>query len=166
MTVVLPLGGSDSELAQTRSAAPSASPSSLHILLPEDDPSVAVMTQTMHGELGHEVICTPNAAQALQVLSADAQVDLLLTDVIMPGGMNGVELAKEAIKIRPGLSVLLSSGYAGESIDVSIASGAWPFLKKPYLQSELADALARLAGEHAAEESLPGRRRLAGSRPS
>jgi PAS domain S-box-containing protein len=164
MTVVLPLALSDYELAQTRSAIPNASPSSLHILLAEDDPSVAGITQTMLGELGHEVICTPNAEQALEVLSSTAQVDLLLTDVVMPGGMNGVELAKEAIKIRPGLSVLLSSGYAGESLDESVASGAWPFLRKPYLQSELADALARLAEERAAEESFPSHRRLAGSR--
>lgn len=161
MTMVLPLSRSDSEVAQTRSAIPSASPSSLQILLAEDDPSVAGITQTMLGELGHEVICTPDAEQALQVLNSTAQVDLLLTDVIMPGGMNGVELAKEAIKIRPGLSVLLSSGYAGESIDEWVASGAWPFLKKPYLQSELADALARVAGERAAKESFPSHGRLA-----
>jgi DNA-binding NtrC family response regulator len=67
----------------------------------------------------------------------------LLSDIVMPGGMNGLELAHQAAAIRPGLQILLSSGYAGEAADQAIAQGAWPFLKKPYLQDELAEHLQR-----------------------
>ena len=72
---------------------------------------------------------------------------MLFSDVVMPGGMNGVELAKQAVAHRPRLKVLLTSGYAGESLDESLAQGAWPFLRKPFLSTELAAALANLAPE-------------------
>lgn len=62
----------------------------------------------------------------------------------MPGGMNGVELAKQAVGQRPLLKVLLTSGYAGESLDEWLSQGAWPFLRKPFLSTELAEALADL----------------------
>ena len=66
----------------------------------------------------------------------------------MPGGMNGVELAKQAQQLRPQLRILLSSGYAGQTLDASLAQSGWPFLRKPYLVSELARTLARLRGSH------------------
>jgi CheY-like chemotaxis protein len=70
---------------------------------------------------------------------------LLFSDVIMPGGLNGVELAHQAIELRPELKVLLSSGYAGESVDGALAEGAWPFLRKPYLEAELAAHLQQFS---------------------
>jgi CheY-like chemotaxis protein len=88
--------------------------------------------------LGHEVIRAQNGEQALQVLKSERPLDLLLSDVIMPGGVNGVELARAAVTLRPGIKVLLCSGFAGESVDRAIADGDWPFLRKPYLQDELA----------------------------
>ncbi len=88
-----------------------------------------------------------NAEEALHVLKSDASIDVLLSDVVMPGGINGVELAKQAEQLRPGIKILLSSGYAGETLEESLAHGGdWPFLRKPYLASELADALAGLRG--------------------
>lgn len=76
-------------------------------------------------------------------MRSDEPLDLLMSDVIMPGGMNGVEVAREALALRPTIKVLLCSGYAGESIDRAIAAGSWPFLRKPYLQDELAAHLRR-----------------------
>ena len=58
--------------------------------------------------------------------------------------MNGVELAKQAATFRPGLRILLTSGYAGDSLDESLAQGAWPFLRKPFLSTELSAALAKV----------------------
>jgi DNA-binding NtrC family response regulator len=65
----------------------------------------------------------------------------------MPGSMNGVDLAKQAVAQRPHLKVLLTSGYAGETLDEWLSQGAWPFLRKPFLSSELAAALASLDPE-------------------
>ena len=117
----------------------------LSILLTEDNKSVATVTEAMLKNLGHVVTHAENAAEALKILHSQQQLDLLLSDIVMPGGMNGLELAHEAAAIRPGLPILLSSGYAGEAADRAIAQGAWPFLKKPYLQDELAAQLQRLA---------------------
>lgn len=72
---------------------------------------------------------------------------MLFSDVVMPGGMNGVELAKQSVAQRPQLKVLLTSGFAGESLDEWLSQGAWPFLRKPFLSTELAAALANLEPE-------------------
>jgi NO-binding membrane sensor protein with MHYT domain/nitrogen-specific signal transduction histidine kinase len=144
-TVYLPIADREAE-------APAALPSaqldhipSLRVLLTEDDPSVAGITETMLKNLGHDVVRAQNAEQALQVLKSERPLDLLLSDVIMPG-VNGVELARAAVTLRPGLKVLLSSGFVGESVDRAIDEGSWPFLRKPYLQDELAAHLQQFYG--------------------
>jgi two-component SAPR family response regulator len=77
------------------------------------------------------------------VLSTSEPVDLLFTDIIMPGGMTGDELARQAVLLRPGLKVLFASGYAEPSIaNSSIPTTSW--LKKPYTAQELAIRLRQL----------------------
>ena len=127
----------------------------LNILLAEDDASVAAITETMLRNLGHQVTRTLDAHQALAALKSEHDFDLLMTDVLMPGGMNGVELAREVATLRPQMEVLLISGYAGESLDEALADGVWPFLKKPYLQDELQACLHRIFKDRA--ESLTAR---------
>jgi PAS domain S-box-containing protein len=117
----------------------------LSILLVEDDPSVGAVTETMLMDFGHKVHRASNADEAMRILWSDAELDVLFSDVVMPGEMNGVDLAKQCASQRPGLKILLTSGYAGESLDESLANGAWPFLRKPFLSTELADALSKLA---------------------
>jgi signal transduction histidine kinase/ActR/RegA family two-component response regulator len=119
----------------------------LSILLVEDDPSVAAVTEMMLVDSGHKVQRAANADEALRVLWSEAEIDVLFSDVVMPGGMNGVELAKQAVVQRPLLKVLLTSGFAGESLDEWLSQGAWPFLRKPFLSTELAAALADLDPE-------------------
>jgi signal transduction histidine kinase/CheY-like chemotaxis protein len=153
LSVSLPLRSAVSQVLPSRPTTTIHGTPSLRILLAEDDQSVASITQAMLGELGHEVICTSNAEQAMRVLESATPLDVLLTDVIMPGAMTGVDLAREAVKLRSKLRVLLSTGYAGESQDEAIARGAWPVLRKPYLQLELADALEKLVSETQAEQS-------------
>lgn len=118
---------------------------SLSVLLTEDDSAVATIVEAMLRNLGHEVIRAENAEQALEVLRSQRPVDLLLSDIVMPGGVNGLELAQQAVAIRPGLQVLLSSGYAGESVDEALSQSGWPFLKKPYAEEELAAHLEQFA---------------------
>ena len=65
------------------------------------------------------MITADNAPEALDTLDANPTVALLMTDIVMPGGMSGVELAEAASARRPDLRVLLSTGYAGENLDAA-----------------------------------------------
>jgi len=87
-------------------------------------------------DLGHRVRHAPDAHAALEVLAEGAAVGLLLTDLIMPGGKNGVELAREAIVQRPDLPIILSSGYSGDTLGPA-EEAPWPLLRKPYTREGL-----------------------------
>jgi CheY-like chemotaxis protein len=111
----------------------------LRVLLAEDDAEVGDMVAAMLEELGHEVLRADAAEAALKLLQGGHAVDLLLTDLVMPGGKTGVDLAREAVARLPNLSVILSSGYTGEALNTA-DSTPWPLLRKPYSP----DALARM----------------------
>lgn len=146
-SVYLPIGATlpVPEAAPDRALTPSDT--AWNILLTEDDPSVGGIVEVMLVDLGHRVARAANAEEAMRVLQSNASIDVLLSDVVMPGGISGVELAKQAEQLRPGIKILLSSGYAGETLEESLTHGGdWPFLRKPYLASELAEALATLRG--------------------
>jgi PAS domain S-box-containing protein len=86
------------------------------ILVVEDDPALRAYTVEMLGELGYRILEAGNGATALELLAQLDQVDLLFTDVVMPGGLNGRQLATEAIKLRPSLKVLFTTGYTRNAI--------------------------------------------------
>jgi CheY-like chemotaxis protein len=67
-------------------------------------------------DLGYSVLAAANAAGALEIVERGHKIDLLFTDVVMPGGMNGRELANEALRRRPGLKVLFTTGYTRNAI--------------------------------------------------
>jgi hypothetical protein len=98
--------------AETSDETTLLGPASSHetILVVEDDEDVLLVAAENLTELGYHVETAVNAAQALEILKGDDPVDLLFSDVVMPGGMNGVQLAVEARRIRPELKVLLTSG--------------------------------------------------------
>src|SRR5690606_32823773 len=81
------------------------------ILLVEDDPLVQQYTHSQLLELGYRVLPASDARQALELLQAHPEIELLFTDIMMPGGMNGDELAREAQRLRPELPVLYTTGY-------------------------------------------------------
>ncbi|MET0339335.1 MAG: PAS domain-containing protein [Caulobacter sp.] len=117
---------------------------SLTILLVEDDQDVGDLVETMLIELGHKVIRADHVDRALRIVASNAGIGLVLTDVIMPGGASGVDLARELARTRPGLPVVLSSGYTGETLALAEAA-PWPLLRKPYAMDALAAAIARAA---------------------
>ena len=86
------------------------------ILLVEDDPDVRVNTVDMLRELGYGVFAATDGPSALRLLELHPNMTLLLTDVGLPGGMNGRQLADEATRRRPGLRVLFTTGYARNAI--------------------------------------------------
>ena len=97
---------------------------------------------TCLSSLGYKVIEAVDGREALHKLTEGAEADILFTDVVMPGGINGWELAEQARQIRPGLKVLLTSGYALETLAERgrLPKGA-VILNKPYRKAELARRL-------------------------
>ncbi len=86
------------------------------VLVVEDDPDVRAYTEGMVGELGYRVLAAHDSAAALQVLDAHPEVDLMFTDVGLPGGCDGRRLADEARQRHPALKVLFTTGYARDAI--------------------------------------------------
>jgi signal transduction histidine kinase len=109
------------------------------ILIVEDDALVREYVMTQIGRFGYRTMAAGNAAEALAVIDGPEHVDLLFTDVIMPGGLNGRQLAIEAQKRRPDLKVLYTSGYTENAIvhHGRLDAGVL-LLPKPYLSSDLA----------------------------
>jgi signal transduction histidine kinase/CheY-like chemotaxis protein len=119
------------------------------ILLVEDDEGVLGMAVESLEELCYRVIIARNAREALDHLTGVERIDILFSDVVMPGGMNGSQLAVEAQRLRPGLKVLLTSGYVANLDEGQvIGNGELQVLNKPYRRDELARSLRLvLAGE-------------------
>jgi len=115
------------------------------ILVVEDDHDVLGVTAESLRELGYQVVTAVDAARALEILRGDQPIDLLFSDVIIPGGTNGAQLAVTARRVRPDLKVLLTSGYTAAAL--SLEHGLPDNLDvvgKPYQRDELAKKL-RLA---------------------
>jgi CheY-like chemotaxis protein len=110
-----------------------------HILLVEDDTLVRAYVVTQISRFGYHTLAAGNAAEALAIIDQGERVDLLFTDVMLPGGMNGRQLATEALKRRPGLKVLYTSGYTENAlIHHGRLDAGVLLLPKPYLSSDLA----------------------------
>ncbi|HEX4940123.1 MAG TPA: ATP-binding protein, partial [Candidatus Kapabacteria bacterium] len=109
------------------------------ILVVDDNPDVRSIVVKQLADFGYSVMESQDGPSALDIIRNDETIDLLFTDIVMPGGMTGIELAREARKIRPDIKVLLTSGFSeamvqndgqpGETINV---------LSKPYRSQELA----------------------------
>jgi signal transduction histidine kinase/CheY-like chemotaxis protein len=122
--------------------APAADRSGGCVLLVEDDGEVAALVADMLRDLGHDVVHASSANAALGALANGRSLDLLFSDIMMPGGTSGIELAREVRQRRPGLPVLLTSGFAEGSRSEADALGV-PVLAKPYGLDELRDAVSQ-----------------------
>lgn len=111
-------------------------------MVEDDDALYTIGTLT---ELGYRVLAASSGSAALEVLEREGSVDLLFTDVIMPGGMNGRELADEAMRRRPGLRVLFVTGYSRNAI---IHHGRLDpgvhLISKPFARDQLSAKLREL----------------------
>lgn len=112
------------------------------ILVVEDDPGVRKMVVTILGELGYSIVSADSAAAALEILSqADHGIDLLFTDIVMPGDLDGMALAHRASNEDPGLKILLTSGFSTHQL---ADRGGFTLLNKPYQKKQLAAALRQV----------------------
>jgi len=121
------------------------------ILVVEDNDMVRTYVTAQLESLGYKVLEAENGPAGLTKLESARHIDLLFTDVIMPGGMNGRELAERAVERRPHLKVLFTSGYDESAIttDGRLAAGMY-LLKKPYQRKELASKIIEVLNSAAA----------------
>ncbi|MEW5836864.1 MAG: PAS domain S-box protein [Pseudomonadota bacterium] len=119
-----------------------ARPNHIRVLVVEDEPDVRRVAVGLLRSLGYDTVEAGNAAQALELLHEDTSIRLLFSDVVLGQGHTGFELAREARVMRPGLPVLLTSGYAqaSASADAALHNGI-QLMRKPYRQDQLARAM-------------------------
>jgi CheY-like chemotaxis protein len=111
------------------------------VLVVEDNASVRKIVVEHLRELGYQTIEAETGHGALQILEAEGEsIDLLLTDVVMPGGMSGIDLATRARATFPHLKALLTSGFSGQQ---AVRGSRLPLLAKPYRKVQLAQAVRR-----------------------
>ncbi|MGV7213049.1 ATP-binding protein [Bradyrhizobium sp. UFLA05-112] len=135
-TIFLPRETSEPQ----REAATAPSRGSGTVLLVEDNPDVALVSIGLLEQLGYQVRRVSDAEEALREIELDG-VDFVFSDIVMPGKMDGLTLAHRLRQLRPGLPILLATGYSDAASDVR---GDFPILRKPYEIHELSDAIAKL----------------------
>jgi PAS domain S-box-containing protein len=114
------------------------------ILVVEDNELVRHHVTGLLGGLGYSVLQASAAYEGLELIRSDAPIAVLFTDLIMPGRMDGAALAKEALKLRPDLRVLFTTGYAGSRVaDDGLMDLGAELVQKPYSRDELAAAMRR-----------------------
>jgi len=122
----------------------------MRILVVDDDPSIREGVTMLLESWGHRVMLAANANEALVVLNGTEPLDLLFSDVVMPPGMPGTELAKHARRLRPELPILLTSGFAAHAVGAGDAIAPdIAMLAKPYAGEDLKRHLERIRAEHA-----------------
>jgi signal transduction histidine kinase len=117
------------------------------ILLVEDDQLVRDFTAEILRDLGYEVLEAGDADAGWEILATADRIDLLCTDIMMPGSMNGFQLAEKARGKRPDLKLVYMSGYPDKAFETGKpANGSVPFIAKPFTGGELAAGVARAMG--------------------
>jgi CheY-like chemotaxis protein len=110
------------------------------VLLVEDNPEVASVSTALLEQLGYTVRRVADAEAALHEIERDG-IDLVFSDIVMPGKMDGLGLARRLKEIRPEVPILLATGYSDATVNVR---GHFPILRKPYEIHQLSDAIAKL----------------------
>ena len=110
-----------------------------HVLLVEDDREVSALTRELLGALGFSVTHVTSADAALGALANSRHIDLVLSDIMMPGGVNGLALAREIRRRHPEMPILLTTGYVESTADMK--DGEFNVLPKPFSLESLAEAL-------------------------
>ena len=110
------------------------------VLVVEDEALVRHMAEETVRALGYRVLAAKDGNAALEILKSEEIIDILFSDVVMPGGMNGVQLAIQARNLRPAIKLLLTSGYSADALAAQQheLEKSIPLLAKPYRPRELA----------------------------
>jgi CheY-like chemotaxis protein len=111
------------------------------ILVVEDDAEVRDVSVEILQRLGYRTLVARDGRAALDLLRQADDIDLLFTDIVMPGGMSGVALARQAQAVRPDLPVLLTTGYAGAA---GPSADEFPVILKPFRSADLGSAVRKV----------------------
>jgi signal transduction histidine kinase len=117
------------------------------VLVVEDNEDVLEVTSAMLTTFGYRVLCARNGAEALQMLKSGQEFELLFSDVVMPNGMSGVELARETKRLNKSIKILLTSGYAGDVLERHRSVDEFPIIDKPFQLADLARRLRSILDE-------------------
>ncbi|WP_045835377.1 PAS domain-containing sensor histidine kinase [Hyphomicrobium sp. 99] len=123
------------------------------ILVVEDNRDVRQLTVNRLKRLGYDTVECVSGAEARAALESGQEVSAVFTDIMMPGGMTGVELATWISANLPDLPVLLTTGFADEAVGKGGSDTLWPILRKPYTQKQLACMLRATIDEQAARQA-------------
>ena len=138
-TLFLPRADAGPATAGEIVAQPASAPGAARILLVEDDRSVAEATQDLLHNMGFDTRWAGDGAAALAFVESDPKLALVLSDVVMPGGVSGLDLARTLRDRRPELPVILTTGYSSYASEV-VAEG-FALIEKPYRREVLAASL-------------------------
>jgi CheY-like chemotaxis protein len=123
------------------------------VLVVDDDPMVRKAVVAQIKSLGYGLVEAESPAEALEVVARNEPLDLMFSDIVMPGAFDGIEFARLVRERRPDLKILLTSGYpdlkAARSSEDSYVQ--WDILKKPYRRPELKQALENILGANGAK---------------
>ncbi|MBV9815178.1 MAG: response regulator [Alphaproteobacteria bacterium] len=137
-TVILYLPRSHSPVSDRRNIEEDSPGGNETILLVEDNPDVQEVAAMLLQQLGYRVLHVQSPNAALQLLASGETVDLVFTDIMMPGEVDGMALARQVKEEYPDIAVLLTSGYAKAA---NTRESGFPVLRKPYQISTLAHAI-------------------------
>jgi PAS domain S-box-containing protein len=154
--IYLPRSMMEEEPAPVRDQSGPVTGGSETVLVVEDDASVRAVVREMLSTLGYRVLQAGNAAEALHWLRGDVPIDLLFTDVIMPGKLSSPDMARQACELRPGLAVLFTSGYPQNAIvHGGRLDAGLELLSKPYQRDELARKLREVLDQRTLTAGAP-----------
>jgi|SRR3954453_10978946 CheY-like chemotaxis protein len=109
------------------------------VLVVDDDPDVLLVAATLLGDQGYTVLEASSGAEAMQIMHQHPEIVILFTDIIMPGDVDGFELAHQAKQLRPALRVIYTSGYIEQIPWGEKGVGYGPLLPKPWRKEQLLD---------------------------
>jgi two-component system CheB/CheR fusion protein len=137
----LPRMAEDVPIVEESAATPVLHGRGESVLVVEDNAALRRVVTRQLGELGYRVLAAENAAAGLELLDRQS-IDLLLTDIVMPGGINGRELARRARQRWPGIKIVFTSGFSEARLngDAGPLAACTPLLSKPYRKEDLASA--------------------------
>ncbi|KFG69804.1 PAS domain-containing sensor histidine kinase [Microvirga sp. BSC39] len=148
ITMLLPAEeGEDDPQEEGPLAARPARETAGTVLIVEDEPAVLEVATDLFDSLGYDVLTATDALEALEVLGRGTHIDVLFSDIVMPNGMNGVELSQKARALRPGMKILLASGYPMSALPSEGLGEGVSFISKPYRWAELSDKLRALRSQ-------------------
>lgn len=139
VTLILPVADEAEDVEEAATPKAPDPGANQRILVVEDDTELRSFVRTVLGRMGYRIVEAESGASALEILAQDGDFDLIFTDIVMPGVVNGVQLARKAKKLHPGIRILFTSGYARDALPKERqAPRDIPMLYKPFRTIDLA----------------------------